>query len=437
MIFRDYDKKIEPPYKKKNDKGREVWFYPDPIYHQVEDCFLRTQRPEGVTKYKNDKPRLRDPFRKINKFKMQKYLNHTDKEDYRELDWATDENGVVRAALIYYDISKMSNKKKNVVSFTQRKIELSENDSYIFDVACDVGYERWLGFLMERHFSKTVFGTTIAECDMQNKEIREVFESLGFERIDNKVSSFADMYGIWCKQNELLPIEKIEESQECSLQRLIMDVPPLEPLLNQVKELEDEMFANHYSNYNKGNTWSGVVIRGYGGKEDFIIKPSEMTNSWKKENKEKLEWICEDTPLRKRLDEVEKFIEVLDVSEVERVRVLKLSKGEGELQRHTDIQDKEAGINDGQWARLHFPLQTNKKVIFTQWNTDGTETTTRMRLNELWYLDMRKPHTAVNFGEEDRYHLIIDVKADERLRAWLRRSLVKYPPFKQTDDYEN
>ena len=83
------------------------------------------------------------------------------------------------------------------------------------------------------------------------------------------------------------------------------------------------------------------------------------------------------------------------------------------------------------------PIQTNKKDIFTQWNTDGTETTTRMRLNELWYLDMRKPHTAVNFGEEDRYHLIIDVKADERLRAWLRRSLVKYPPFKQTDDYEN
>ncbi len=428
MIFRDFDKKIEPPYQ----DGK--WIYPDTIYEQVEQCFLRTQRPIGVKEYKDNKPRLLDPFRKINKHKMQGYF---DDDNYKCLDWATDENGVVRAALIYYDISKMSNKKKTITSFTQRKIELSENDSYIFDVACDVGYERWLGFLMERHFSKTVFGTTIAECDMQNKEIREVFESLGFERVDNKVSSFADMYGIWCKQNELLPIEKIEESQECSLQRLIMDVPPLEPLLNQVKELEDEMFANHYSNYNKGNTWSGVVIRGYGGKEDFIIKPSEMTNSWKKENKEKLEWICEDTPLRKRLDEVEKFIDVLDVSEVERVRVLKLSKGEGELQRHTDIQDKEAGINDGQWARLHFPLQTNKKVIFTQWNTDGTETTTRMRLNELWYLDMRKPHTAVNFGEEDRYHLIIDVKADEKLRAWLRRSLVKYPPFKQTDDYEN
>ena len=158
---------------------------------------------------------------------------------------------------------------------------------------------------------------------------------------------------------------------------------------------------------------------------------------WAIENKEKLVWVCEDTPLRKKLYEVEKFIDVLNVDEVERVRILKLSKGEGELERHTDIQDRDAGLNDGQWARLHFPLQTNKNVIFTQWNTDGTETTTRMRLNELWYLDMRKPHTAVNFGEEDRYHLVIDVRSNERLRHWLRKSLRKYPPIKQVADYED
>ena len=54
---------------------------------------------------------------------------------------------------------------------------------------------------------------------------------------------------------------------------------------------------------------------------------------------------------------------------------------------------------------------------------------------ELWYLDMRKPHTAVNFGEQDRYHLIIDVKSDQRLRDWLVRSSEKYPSTKQVDDY--
>ena len=428
MIYRDFDKKIIPPH----HDGK--WIYSDPIYQKVEDCFLRTQRPIGVKEYKDNKPRLLDPFRKINKHKMQKYF---DDDNYKNLDWVTDESGEVRAAIIYYDISKMSNKKKTITSFTQRKIELNENDSYIFDVACDVGYERWLGFLMEKHFSKTVFGTTIAECDMQNKNIRELFESLGLERVDNKVSSFADMYGIWCKQNEFVPVDKIEISQECSLQQLNCIVPTPYKLLEQLKTVEDELFANHYSNYNKKNTWSGIVLRGYGGKEDFIIKPSEMTNSWKKENKEKLDWVCEDTPLRQKLSEVERYVDLLPFDDVERIRILKLSKGEGELERHTDIQDKEAGINDGQWARLHFPLITNDKVIFTQWNTDGTRTKAHMRVGELWYLDMRKPHTAVNFGEEDRYHLIIDVKSDFHLRRWLENSIGVHPPHKEADDHEN
>ena len=197
------------------------------------------------------------------------------------------------------------------------------------------------------------------------------------------------------------------------------------------------MFSNHCSNYNKKNTWSGIVLRGYGGKEDFIIKPSEMTNSWKKENKEKLDWVCEDTPLRQKLSEVERFVDLLPFDDVERIRILKLSKGEGELERHTDIQDKEAGINDGQWARLHFPLITNDKVIFTQWNTDGSKTKAHMRVGELWYLDMRKPHTAVNFGEEDRYHLIIDIKSDFHLRRWLENSIGVHPPHKEADDHEN
>ena len=428
MIFRDLNTNVEKPY----HDGK--WIYPDSIYENVEQCFLRTQRPIGVKEYKDNRPRLLDPFRKINKFKMQDYFN---KDDYKELDWVTDKDGTVRAAIIYHNISKMSSKKKIITSFTQRKIELGENDSYIFDVACDIGYEEWLRALMEKHYAKTLFGTTVAECDMQNKQLRSLFESLGFERIDNKVSSFADMYGIWCKQNNLFPIKKIEESQECSLQRLIMLVPPTQPLVKQLYKVEDELFANHYSNYNKDNTWKGIVLRGYGGKEDFIIKPSEMSNSWKKQNKEKLDWVVKDTPLRKKLSEVEAFIDLLNVddSDIERIRILKLGKDEGELERHTDIQDKEAGINDGQWARLHFPLVTNSLVFFTQWNTDGTKTIAHMDVGELWYLDMRKPHTAINHGDEDRYHLVIDIRADERLRDWLRRSEKTYPPEKGNTDW--
>ena len=69
MIYRDFDKKIIPPH----HDGK--WIYSDPIYQKVEDCFLRTQRPIGVKEYKDNKPRLLDPFRKINKHKMQKYFD--------------------------------------------------------------------------------------------------------------------------------------------------------------------------------------------------------------------------------------------------------------------------------------------------------------------------------------------------------------------------
>ena len=107
MIFRDLNTNVEKPY----HDGK--WIYPDSIYENVEQCFLRTQRPIGVKEYKDNRPRLLDPFRKINKFKMQDYFN---KDDYKELDWVTDKDGTVRAAIIYHNISKMSSKKKIITS---------------------------------------------------------------------------------------------------------------------------------------------------------------------------------------------------------------------------------------------------------------------------------------------------------------------------------
>ena len=79
----------------------------------------------------------------------------------------------------------------------------------------------------------------------------------------------------------------------------------------------------------------------------------------------------------------------------------------------------------------------SEMCIRDRWNTDGSKTKAHMRVGELWYLDMRKPHTADNFGEEDRYHLIIDVKSDFHLRNWLENSIEVHPPHKETDDYED
>ena len=47
MIFRDLNYQYEKPYQ----DGK--WIYPDPIYDNILNCFLRTQRPEGIYKEKN------------------------------------------------------------------------------------------------------------------------------------------------------------------------------------------------------------------------------------------------------------------------------------------------------------------------------------------------------------------------------------------------
>ena len=432
-MIRNKNRNITVPVQRPNEKGKVVWHYDDRHYKETLALFLHTQRPEGIF---SENTRLRDPFRKFNNFKNKKYIHHDD--DYREIDWVKNHHGKIVASLIFYDLKKMRSETKNVISFTQRKIKLDTKlDKYIYDFAWYDGYEKEMMKLIDHHTSTKPNSATIIECDMQLKSAKDMLSKLEFEHIDSKVSSFADVYGIWCKQTRFIPIQKIKLSQKCSLQQLNCIVPTPYKLLEQLKEVEDDMYSNHYSNYNKNDTWKGIVLRGYGGKEDFIIKPSEMTNRWKKENAEKLKWKCKNTPLRKKLSEVERYVDLLPFEEIERIRILKLSKGEGELERHTDIQDKEAGINDDQWARLHFPLITNDKVIFTQWNVDGTKTQAHMRVGELWYLDMRKPHTAVNFGEEDRYHLIIDVKSDFHLRNWLENSMSVYPPHKEVDDYED
>ncbi len=442
MKFRDRTIEIPKPF----HNGKQ-WVYEDtPTYDNLLSCFLETQRPEGERKIREQygNTRCRDPFRKINKMDIQLMFDHVEGREGHpyETDWVEDEDGKIVACILYYELNNMKTEFKKIQSFTSKIFKLSKTDSYIREIACYPGYEQQLCDLIQRHeaIGNGIFdnGTTVVEVDMQLKSKRELLEKLGYLRKDNLITSFADMYGFYFKDEDDTH-QVIEPSQEISLQKLDCEVQDTEPLMEQVMALQ-ETFANHYSNYNKGDSWSGIVLRGYNdgdkqeGAETFIMKPAEMGQKWKKENPEKMEWKVYDTELRKTLTEVEKFCKLLPF-EHERIRILKLSEGQGELERHTDRQDKEAGIGDGQWARLHFPLKTNPKVQFTQWNTDGTQTKCKMGQGELWYLDMRKPHTAVNFGKEDRYHLIIDTKSGPELRQWLVDSSIKHPSDKNNDNY--
>lgn len=55
----------------------------------------------------------------------------------------------------------------------------------------------------------------------------------------------------------------------------------------------------------------------------------------------------------------------------ERVRFMRLAAGRGELSRHADITNKEAGTQDNCVLRLHLPLITHEDVVFESWDARG------------------------------------------------------------------
>ena len=69
--------------------------------------------------------------------------------------------------------------------------------------------------------------------------------------------------------------------------------------------------------------------------------------------------------------------------------------------------------------RVHFPIITNDNVIFEQWDCEGHNEKIHMKIGECWYIDVRKPHRAVNGGDTLRTHLVIDLEANDYLRSLL------------------
>ena len=80
------------------------------------------------------------------------------------------------------------------------------------------------------------------------------------------------------------------------------------------------------------------------------------------------------------------------------MRLLSLSPN-SYIKEHTD---SDGGYEDG-FFRIHIPIQTNDKVIFTV-----NKKPLPMREGECWYANFNKPHFVSNQGETDRIHLVID-----------------------------
>jgi Aspartyl/Asparaginyl beta-hydroxylase len=227
-------------------------------------------------------------------------------------------------------------------------------------------------------------------------------EKLGLQFVGAQVTSAGEVRGLWAA----LPTgDETPPRLHKGLARLPLTVDP-GPLLDQIREAAPQL-APHYSTYNKRRSWSAASLRGFGGVQ-FIEKPAEMSKSWKQAHPGWERMRCEDTELRAQLPAVEKYLDVIGRPPVERVRLMALAPGGGELTRHADSTDHDAGLADGRLCRLHFPLVTNPGVVFTTWGLDGRPRRAHMAAGEGWLLDHAKPHAAVNGGQAMRLHLVID-----------------------------
>mgnify|MGYP003335376046 CR=1 FL=1 len=251
-------------------------------------------------------------------------------------------------------------------------------------------------------------------------------ESCGFCRVGVKVTSFSEIHAVYFRAKYQSAMESYEtrefpivsSSELFAVKRLPFAVNQtlLESICRKAEALSST-FTNHYSNYNKKNAWSALSLRGYTADPTFITKPEEMNDKWKVEHQHE-DFMLQDTPLFDSFPEVRELLTCVP-GDYHRIRLMRLAPGQGELERHTDQVDPDAGSTIGKLARLHFPLKTNPDVIFTNWDASATPIQSHMSVGECWYLDTRKPHKAINGGQEERIHLVVDVVTTESLHHLL------------------
>lgn len=239
-----------------------------------------------------------------------------------------------------------------------------------------------------------------------------------------KVSAGGDIKGVYSSVKNW---RLVSEADNYTLTRLDRpDNPWLEPF--HLWEIDNELraygdhWAQHYSGYNKRKSWTAFALRGFDAEDPgFIIKPSEMSRKWQAENPSRLFMASTSTtPAAKHFLETLAIVDRLPIQK-ERVRFMRLRAGDGELARHADITDREAGVQDGKVARLHIPIATNPEVRFRSWDARGIPIDEHFPAGSLFYLDTRKPHTVVNNGPTDRIHLVVDCFSDARLREWIEK----------------
>lgn len=302
--------------------------------------------------------------------------------------------------------------------FAGRRAMMMKGDVFVKSLAGPVGGKR-------RLLSAIDIGSPSlwVEAHVENAETVALLAESGAVHVLTKVAASSDLKGLFLigSTEGRLP-EPLAPADAAALKILRPAFLSPEDLAAIGAELAahlahaPEAFAQHYSGYNKRQSWTAFALRGYDHDDPgFIIKPSEMSKGWKEENAARLQAGCNHTTAAPVFDATWKILGRIP-GDFQRVRFMRLAGAGGELTRHADITDPEAGTKDGQIARLHIPIVTDPRCLFRSWALDGQEHRMHMPVGSLCYLDTRKPHAVINPAEVERIHLVVDVHATPELR---------------------
>ena len=237
----------------------------------------------------------------------------------------------------------------------------------------------------------------------EDKLLKDAVMNAGFRKIGTKVSTFSDIVGVYYKgEREFTPVPETENINILKT-KLEFDHNIIDDLAQYLIDMNLE-YTNHNSNYNKGKAWQALSLMGHETDSTYVDKYLDGEHPIVK------------TDLYYKLEsKVDHFLDKIP-GKFDRVRFMTLKPGGGELARHTDQTDPTWGTTDGKMVRLHIPLKTNDKVIFTSWDNNGEKHIHNMKKGECWFLDTRRPHTAINGGDDIRIHLVADVWANDDVR---------------------
>ncbi|EAZ80517.1 aspartyl/asparaginyl beta-hydroxylase domain-containing protein [Algoriphagus machipongonensis] len=157
-------------------------------------------------------------------------------------------------------------------------------------------------------------------------------------------------------------------------------------LQKEVEALDQVGWIGHFVKQNYNGDWSVIQLTAQEGRDHPILMASAIPNGEK----------FVPTPYLKFCPYISSILDIF-LCEKSSVRLMKLTAG-SEIKKHQDYDLDEKEI------RIHIPVFTNEKVIFSVNNLP-----VKMKEGECWYLRLSDPHQVENNGENDRIHLVMDL----------------------------